>query len=339
MAPLFLKRFSIIHWIRRFLSKVQKKPSNYTTFSHEDDQPKPTNEDNQLNALVEDGNLREVLLLESPPSRFRSSRQVVDSDGWTTIRFLDNHSDSDSDEIRPLIREKPPTLPQFVKKVRGLTHMAEHTFIPVKENTIPLIDMDSSSYLMDVAGISGLRLESSEENVARATVKFNRNTGDVSIGEKEIRAVMKERSRRLVNNPNVEEGDGESSSDSSDPSVISYLQKRYGKRAERKRKYEALHELRTRVSQRLQLNRIPSSYSSLTSDGGDFELNLPSKFYRKLGLTSKRKDEERRRKASRWLANLRQLEKAPVHYVIQAKKNVGKFRREHIHLRMFRQGR
>jgi len=333
---MFLKRFNIIDWIRSLISKVRNKnkPSQNQMVAHEDEHSH--NEDNQLNdSMAQDENSVQMQSRKFPPSsRFRSSYQVVDSDGWTTIRFLDEGSECDSDEIRPLILEKPPVLPQFVKKVRAVTHMADHTFIPVEENTIPLIDMDSSTYLMDIAGISGIQF-SDEERVARPVVKKCQIGGDESMGESEVQVEVDKRSRRILSNPAEQES---SSSDSSDPSVISYLQRKYEKRAERRRKYEALHELRVRVSQRL-YNRVPSSYSSLTSDGGDFELNLPSKFYRNIGLTSKRRDEERRQKAYCWLTTLRQFQQDPIEYVIQTKKNVQKFRKEHINSKMFRMGR
>lgn len=326
--PSFFKQFNLLRWVRHLFTKIPKRQSSTTTASASLNKVKKNSSRTERTFSIPFSLRRPTTtsILSRKPNKYRDKNK----DGWTTI-FLDEDKDwfSDSNgstELRPVITSgKPPVLPKYVKSVGGVTDFRQIVRFQTEESLrrnreegdileeipypgelveeIPLADMNRSSYLFEIAGLD----ESDDEN------EFYHNY---------------EQSDGLLRpRPHRSEEDLYRRTGSSSPSIISIMQRKYEEGAKRRLKYEALHELSVRVKRRLQLlqpgnnsglSSSPTSHSSLTSDGGDLEINLPRSFYRKIRYSSKKSDEVRRSRVYPWMTTLKE------DYPVKKKQSQGK---------------
>jgi len=307
--PSFFKQFNLLRWLRHLFSKIPKRQSSTTTASL--NKVKKNNSKTERTYSIPFSLRRPTTtsILSRKPNKYRDKNE----DGWTTI-FLDEDknwfSDSDgSTELRPVISEKPPVLPKYVKSVGGVTDFRQTARFQTEESLrrnreegdiveeipysgeveIPLTEINRSSYLFEIAG-----LDESDNDEDDFYHNYEQSDG------------------LLRPKPHRSEEDLYRRKGSSSSSIISIMQRQYEEGAKRRLKYEALHELSARVKRRLELLQqgnssplsSPTSHSSLTSDGGDFEINLPRSFYRKIRYSSKKSDEVRRSRVYPWMTTL-----------------------------------
>lgn len=326
--PSFFRQFNLLRWLRYLFTRNPKRQSSTTTASSSLNKKNKLRSERTYSIPFSLSRPTHTSILSRKPNKYSDKNK----DGWTTI-FLDEDKDwlSDSDgstELRPVIltSEKPPVLPKYVKSVGGVTDFREIVRFQTEESLrrnreegdileeisypreleVPLAEMNRSSYLFEIVG-----LDDSEDDEDEYYHNYEQSDG------------------LLRPKPHKSEEDlYRRRSGSSSSSIISIMQRKYEEDAKRRLKYEALHALSARVKKRLELLQFgtnsrlssssPTSHSSLTSDGGDFEINLPRSFYRKIRHTSKKSDEVRRSRVYPWMTTLIQ------DFPIKQKKSQGK---------------
>lgn len=303
----------LLSWLRAVFGKFRKKGNG--------------SEADKKEGQVKGRKSKRVSLLPSLVAVTRrkwGDKRNDDDDDWATL-FLDEDvnwmEESDqSEELRPVITgmKRVPALPVFVNRVEGSTDFGRDMDEVEEENVgtfygqgtgqpffeeIPLAEVDGSRYLLQVAGIQ-------EEDL---TEEARIEKEDFEVAGDKIGEIDQER-QSLISY----------STDTSNMSILSLLQYKYEKRVKRRLKYEAIHELTSRAKEKLKTKGKPvppqSSYSSLTSSGGDFKLKLPDSFYGKIGATNRKQDERRRCRQYPWVKavtkDLRETAKDPAKYLM-----------------------